>query len=300
MQYAMIGLGRMGSNMARRLIRGGHEVVVSNRSPEPIQQLEAEGAVGAHSLGELIERLKPPRAVWISLPSGEVTENTLKELEPLLTSGDVIVESGNSFYKDTIRRAEQFRAHGMELLDQGTSGGIWGLDLGYCLMVGGTRASFERLEPAFKTLAPPDGYLYTGPSGSGHYVKMVHNGIEYGMLEAYGEGFEILKSSDFEALDLHAISHLWNQGSVVRSWLLELAERAFLKDPALASIRGFVEDSGEGRWTVLESIEKNVPAPVLALSLLMRFRSRQDENFSAKVIAALRNEFGGHAVKPVK
>lgn len=300
MQYAMIGLGRMGSNMARRLIRGGHEVVVSNRSPEPIQQLEAEGAVGAHSLGELIERLKPPRAVWISLPSGKVTENTLKELEPLLTSGDVIVESGNSFYKDTIRRAEQFRAHGIELLDQGTSGGIWGLDLGYCLMVGGTRASFERLEPAFKTLAPPDGYLYTGPSGSGHYVKMVHNGIEYGMLEAYGEGFEILKSSDFEALDLHAISHLWNQGSVVRSWLLELAERAFLKDPALASIRGFVEDSGEGRWTVLESIEKNVPAPVLALSLLMRFRSRQDENFSAKVIAALRNEFGGHAVKPVK
>ena len=227
-----------------------------------------------------------------------MTENTLKQLAPLLTSGDVIVESGNSFYKDTIRRAEDFRTHGIEMLDQGTSGGIWGLDLGYCLMVGGARASSERLEPAFKTLAPPGGYLYTGPSGSGHYVKMVHNGIEYGMLEAYGEGFEILKSSDFAALDLHAISHLWNQGSVVRSWLLELAERAFLKDPALASIRGYVEDSGEGRWTVLESLEKNVPAPVLALSLMMRFLSRQDESFSAKVIAALRNEFGGHAVKP--
>ena len=300
MQCGMIGLGRMGANMARRLVRGGHEVVVSNRSPEPVEQLEAEGAVGARSLGELLERLKAPRAIWVSLPAGEVTENTLNQLAPLLKGGDVIVESGNSFFKDTIRRAELFKASGLDLLDQGTSGGIWGLEIGYCLMIGGSRASFERLEPAFKTLAPPDGYLYTGPSGSGHFVKMVHNGIEYGMLQAYGEGFEILKSSDFAALDLRAISHLWNQGSVVRSWLLELAERAFEKDPALASIRGYVEDSGEGRWTVLESIEKNVPAPVLALSLMMRFRSRQDESFGAKVIAALRNEFGGHAVKPPK
>lgn len=300
MQCGMIGLGRMGANMARRLVRGGHEVVVSNRSPEPVEQLEAEGAVGARSLGELLERLKSPRAIWVSLPAGEVTENTLNQLAPLLKGGDVIVESGNSFYKDTIRRAGQLKKSGLDLLDQGTSGGIWGLEIGYCLMIGGSRASFERLEPAFKTLAPPDGYLYTGPSGSGHFVKMVHNGIEYGMLQAYGEGFEILKSSDFAALDLRAISHLWNQGSVVRSWLLELAERAFEKDPALASIRGYVEDSGEGRWTVLESIEKNVPAPVLALSLMMRFRSRQDESFGAKVIAALRNEFGGHAVKPPK
>jgi 6-phosphogluconate dehydrogenase len=284
--------------MARRLVRGGHEVVVSNRSPEPVEQLEAEGAVGARSLGELLERLKAPRAIWVSLPAGEVTENTLNQLAPLLKGGDVIVESGNSFFKDTIRRAELLKASGLDLLDQGTSGGIWGLEIGYCLMIGGSRASFERLEPAFKTLAPPDGYLYTGPRGSGHFVKMVHNGIEYGMLQAYGEGFEILKSSDFDALDLRAISHLWNQGSVVRSWLLELAERAFEKDPALASIRGYVEDSGEGRWTVLESIEKNVPAPVLALSLLMRFRSRQEDSFGAKVIAALRNEFGGHAVKP--
>ena len=300
MQCGMIGLGRMGANMARRLVRGGHEVVVSNRSPEPVEQLEAEGAVGARSLGELLERLKAPRAIWVSLPAGEVTENTLNQLAPLLKGGDVIVESGNSFFKDTIRRAELLKASGLDLLDQGTSGGIWGLEIGYCLMIGGSRASFERLEPAFKTLAPPDGYLYTGPSGSGHFVKMVHNGIEYGMLQAYGEGFEILKSSDFATLDLRAISHLWNQGSVVRSWLLELAERAFEKDPALASIRGYVEDSGEGRWTVLESIEKNVPAPVLALSLMMRFRSRQDESFGAKVIAALRNEFGGHAVKPPK
>ena len=300
MQCGMIGLGRMGGNMARRLVRGGHEVVVSNRSPEPVAQLEAEGAVRARSLGELVERLKSPRAIWVSLPAGEVTENTLNQLAPLLTGGDVIIESGNSFYKDTIRRAGQLQESGLDLLDQGTSGGVWGLEIGYCLMIGGSRASFERLEPAFKTLAPPDGYLYTGPSGSGHFVKMVHNGIEYGMLQAYGEGFEILKSSDFAALDLRAISHLWNQGSVVRSWLLELAERAFEKDPALASIRGYVEDSGEGRWTVLESIEKNVPAPVLALSLMMRFRSRQDESFGAKVIAALRNEFGGHAVKPPK
>lgn len=300
MQCGMIGLGRMGSNMARRLVQGGHEVVVSNRSPEPVEQLEAEGAIGAHSLGELVERLKSPRAIWVSLPAGEVTENTLNQLAPLLTRGDVIVESGNSFYKDTIRRAEQFQESGLDLLDQGTSGGIWGLEIGYCLMIGGARPSFERLEPAFKTLAPPDGYLHTGPSGSGHFVKMVHNGIEYGMLQAYGEGFEILKSSDFAALDLRAISHLWNQGSVVRSWLLELAERAFEKDPALAAIRGYVEDSGEGRWTVIESIEKNVPAPVLALSLLMRFRSRQEDSFGAKVIAALRNEFGGHVVKPAE
>lgn len=297
MQYGMIGLGRMGANMARRLLRGGHEVVVSNRSPGPIEELKAEGTVGARSLGELVKQLKAPRAVWVSLPAGEVTENTLNELAPLLTGGDVIVESGNSFYKDTIRRAAQLKESGLDLLDQGTSSGIWGLENGFCLMIGGSRAGFERLEPAFKTLAPPDGYLHTGPSGSGHFVKMTYNGIEYSMLQAYGEGFEILKSSDFDALDLRAISHLWNQGSVVRSWLLELAESAFEKDPTLASIRGYVEDSGEGRWALIEAIEKDVPTPVLALSLLMRFRSRQEDNFGAKVIAVLRNEFGGHAVK---
>jgi len=300
MQCGMIGLGRMGGNMARRLLRGGHDVVVSNRSQEPVEELKSEGAVGASSVKDLVEKLEAPRAVWISLPSGEVTENTLDQLKSLLTHGDVIVDSGNSFYKDTLRRGVQLEESGLDLLDQGTSSGIWGLENGFCLMIGGVRASFERLEPAFKTLAPPDGYLHTGSSGSGHFVKMVHNGIEYGMLEAYGEGFEILKSSNFESLDLAAISHLWNQGSVVRSWLLELAESAFRKDPALASIRGYVEDSGEGRWTVLESLERNVPAPVLALSLMMRFRSRQDESFSAKVIAALRNEFGGHEVRPAE
>ncbi len=302
MQYGMIGLGRMGGNMARRLLRGGHEVVVSNRSPEPIAALEAAGALGADSLGELVERLAPPRAVWVSLPAGAVTESALEQLEPLLARGDVVVDSGNSFYKDTLRRAERLAAGGLELLDQGTSSGIWGLDNGFCLMIGGSHTGFERLEPAFKTLAPPGGYLHTGPSGSGHFVKMVHNGVEYGMLQAYGEGFEILAASDYTDLDLQAIAHLWNQGSVVRSWLLELAEAAFAKDPELAAVRGYVEDSGEGRWTVIEAIEKNVPAPVLALSLLLRFRSRQDDSFSAKVVAALRNEFGGHAVRfvPVK
>ncbi len=298
MQCGMVGLGRMGANMARRLLRGGHEVVVTNRSPEPVEQLTAEGALGARTVRELVERLQTPRAIWVSLPAGDVTETTLRQLAPLLTRGDVIVESGNSFYRDTIRRAERLEQTGLDLLDQGTSGGVWGLENGYCLMIGGSRQRFEQLEPAFKTLAPPDGYLHTGPSGSGHFVKMIHNGIEYGMLQAYGEGFEILHASDFKALDLRAIAHLWNQGSVVRSWLLELAERAFEKEPDLASISGYVEDSGEGRWATLEAIEKDVPAAVLALSLLMRFRSRQGDSFGAKAIAALRNEFGGHAIKP--
>ena len=297
MQCGILGLGRMGANMARRLLRGGHQVVVANRSPGPVEQLATEGAVGSRSVQELVGKLQPPRAVWVSLPAGEVTENTLQELAPLLDRGDVIIESGNSFYRDTVRRAKALQLRGIELLDQGTSGGIWGLEIGYCLMIGGSREAFARVEPAFKTLAPPDGYLHTGPSGSGHFVKMVHNGIEYGMLQAYAEGFEILHASDFADLDLRAIAHLWNQGSVVRSWLLELAERAFGKDPQLASIRGYVEDSGEGRWTVIEAIDKDVPAPVLALSLLMRFRSRQPDSFGAKTIAALRNEFGGHAVK---
>lgn len=297
MQCGMIGLGRMGGNMARRLVRGRHEVVAYDLSPEAIEALEADGAIGARSLVELVGRLDAPRAVWLSLPAGEVTGLVLEQIAPLLTPGDTIVDSGNSFYKETVVRARQLNGRGISLLDQGTSGGVWGLEKGYNLMIGGEPAAFERLEPAFKTLAPPEGYLYTGESGSGHFVKMVHNGIEYGMLEAYAEGFEILKASDFEALDLQAISHLWNQGSVIRSWLLELAERVFEQDPALSSIRGYVEDSGEGRWTIIESIEKNVPAPVLTLSLLMRFRSRQEDSFGAKVIAALRNEFGGHAVK---
>jgi len=297
MQFGMIGLGRMGANMARRLLRGGHDGVVSDRSPGPVDELVGEGAVGARSLSELVERLAFPRAIWLSLPAGDVTEDTLNQLQPLLAQGDVVVDAGNSFYKDAIRRAERLAAVGAGLLDQGTSGGIWGLEKGYCLMIGGAREDFEQLEPAFKTLAPPGGYLHTGPSGSGHFVKMVHNGIEYGMLQAFGEGFEMLESSEYAGLDLRAISSLWNQGSVVRSWLLELAESAFAQDPTLASIRGYVDDSGEGRWAAIQAIEQSVPAPVLTLSLLMRFASRQEDSFSAKVISALRNEFGGHAVK---
>jgi 6-phosphogluconate dehydrogenase len=297
MQCGMIGLGRMGGGMARRLLRGGHELVVYDHSEAAVAALVSDGATGAHSPEELVARLKTPRAVWLSIPPGEATEKVLQQLTPLLEKGDAVVDAGNSFYKDTIARAVRLKEHGVDLLDQGTSGGVWGLENGYCLMIGGRRASCERLEPAFKTLAPPGGYLFTGPSGTGHFVKMVHNAVEYGLLQAYAEGFEILKAYGFDELDLRAVARVWNQGSVVRSWLLELAERAFEKDPALASIRGYVEDSGEGRWAVLETIEKGVPAPVLALSLMMRFRSRQEDSFAAKVIAALRNEFGGHAVK---
>lgn len=297
MQCGMIGLGRMGGGMARRLLRGGHELVVYDHSEAAIVTLVKEGATGAHSPEELVVLLKSPRAVWLSVPAGEATEDVLQKLAPLLAEGDAVVDAGNSFYKETIARAGRLRERGVDLLDQGTSGGVWGLENGYCLMVGGVRSSFERLEPAFKTLAPPGGYLHTGPSGSGHFVKMVHNAVEYGLLQAYAEGFEMLEASDFDKLDLRAVARLWNRGSVVRSWLLELAERAFEQDPTLASVRGFVDDSGEGRWALMETIEKSVPAPVLALSLMMRFRSRQQDSFAAKVIAALRNEFGGHAVK---
>jgi 6-phosphogluconate dehydrogenase len=297
MQCGMIGLGRMGGGMARRLLRGGHQLVVYDHSEAAIEALVKEGVTGAHSPEELVVLLKSPRAVWLSVPAGRATEDVLQKLAPLLAEGDAVVDAGNSFYKETVARSALLRERGVDLLDQGTSGGVWGLENGYCLMVGGVRSSFERLEPAFKTLAPPGGYLHTGPSGSGHFVKMVHNAVEYGLLQAYAEGFEMLEASDFDKLDLRAVARLWNQGSVVRSWLLELAERAFEKDPTLASVRGFVDDSGEGRWALMETIEKSVPAPVLALSLMMRFRSRQQDSFAAKVIAALRNEFGGHAVK---
>ena len=296
-RYAMIGLGRMGGNMARRLLRGGHEVVGYNRTPEPMRKLEAVGVIAAESLEELVRHLHRPRAVWLSLPAGEATSRVIEQLAPLLEPGDAIVDSGNSFYKDSIARAGRLKERGLHFLDQGTSGGIWGLEKGFNLMIGGERAVFDRLEPAFRTLAPPDGYLHVGSIGAGHFVKMVHNGIEYGLLQAYAEGFEILEASDF-GLDLRAVAHLWNQGSVIRSWLLELAENAFEREPNLTSIRGYVEDSGEGRWALLEALEKDVPAPVLALSLLMRFRSRQEDSFSAKVIA-LRGGFGGHATMPL-
>ena len=296
MELGMIGLGRMGANMTERLVLGGHRVVSYDRSPEAVQRVIDKGALGARSLADFVRQLSVPRAVWLMVPSGNPVDETIEQLLPILTKGDVIIDGGNSNYKDSIRRAEKLKPHGLHFVDAGTSGGIWGLKNGYCMMVGGEKAIVERLEPIFKTLAPPDGYLHVGLNGAGHFVKMVHNGIEYGMLQAYGEGFELLKASQFD-LDLGKIAHLWNQGSVVRSWLLELTESAFEKDPQLSSIKGYVEDSGEGRWTVVEAIEKSVPAPVLMLSLFARFASRQEDSFSAKVIAALRNEFGGHAVK---
>jgi 6-phosphogluconate dehydrogenase len=296
MELGMIGLGRMGANMTERLVRGGHRVISYDRSAEAIQRAVDIGGVGAHSLSDFVKQLTPPRIIWMMVPSGAPVDQTLEQLLPNLSTGDILIDGGNSNYKDTIRRATMLKIQGMHFVDAGTSGGVWGLELGYCMMIGGEKAIVDRLEPVFKTLAPPDGYLHVGPNGAGHFVKMIHNGIEYGMLQAYGEGFELLNASQFE-LDLGKIAHLWNQGSVVRSWLLELAENALQKDPKLAGIKGYVEDSGEGRWTVEEAIEKSVPAPVLTLSLFARFASRQEDSFAAKVIAALRNEFGGHAVK---
>ncbi|WP_308441693.1 phosphogluconate dehydrogenase (NAD(+)-dependent, decarboxylating) [Reticulibacter mediterranei] len=297
MEIGFIGLGRMGANMVRRLLRDGHTVVAWNRTAAKTDEIVSEGAQGAYSIPELVEKLQTPRIVWIMVPSGQATDDMINEVTPLLSKGDIIIDGGNSNYHDSIRRSQELTAKGFQFMDAGTSGGIWGLKVGYCMMVGGEKATFEHVEPIIKSLAPPDGYLHCGPAGAGHFVKMVHNGIEYGMLQAYGEGFEILKAAKQYDLDLHAISHLWNQGSVVRSWLLELAELAFEHDADLSSIRGYVEDSGEGRWTVQQAIDTDVPAPVITLSLLERFRSRQDESFTAKVIAALRKEFGGHAVK---
>ena len=296
MELGFIGLGRMGANMVERLLKGGHRVVVYNRSPDPTRAVAAKGASATFSLPELVKALTPPRAIWIMVPSGDPVDQMINALLPYVSTGDVLIDGGNSNYHDSMRRAEALKAKNIRFLDAGTSGGIWGLKVGYCLMIGGEEEAFKKLEPAFKTLAPEDGYLLVGPSGAGHFTKMIHNGIEYGMLQAYGEGFELLKASPFKP-DLGKVAHLWNRGSVVRSWLLELAELAFSKDPDLSKIRGYVEDSGEGRWTIQEAIDRDVPAPVLALSLFARFRSRQDDSFAAKVIAALRNEFGGHKVK---
>jgi 6-phosphogluconate dehydrogenase len=296
MELGIIGLGRMGANMAERLVLGGHRVVSYDRSPEAIQRVVDKGAMGAHSLADFVKQLTQPRAVWLMVPSGDPVDQTIEQLMPSLTKDDVIIDGGNSNYKDSIRRAEKIKQQGLHFVDAGTSGGVWGLKVGYCMMVGGDKEVVKRLEPIFKTLAPEDGYLHVGPNGAGHFVKMIHNGIEYGLMQAYGEGFELLKASQFD-LDLAKIAHLWNQGSVVRSWLLELCESAFVKDPQLSAIKGYVEDSGEGRWTVQEAVERSVPAPVLMLSLFARFASRQDDSFAAKVTAALRNEFGGHAVR---
>ena len=299
MQLGFIGLGRMGANMVQRLLEGGHRVVGYDRNPDAVQQITRQGAVGAATLADLLDKLTKPRAVWIMVPAGDPVTETMNALLLRLSPGDILIDGGNSHYKDAIQRSEALHKKGISFLDVGTSGGIWGLSVGYCMMIGGEEEAFKKLEPIFKTLAPQDGYLYCGGSGAGHYAKMVHNGIEYAMLEAYGEGFELLKSSPF-GFDLKKISHLWNQGSVVRSWLLELAEAAFSKDPTLAGFKGYVDDSGEGRWTVIEAIERGVPVPAIATSLFRRFQSRQDDRFSDQFIAALRKEFGGHATRTKK
>jgi 6-phosphogluconate dehydrogenase len=297
MQLGMIGLGRMGANMTTRLCRGGHQVVAYDRDPAAVQRCAAtEGASGASSLADLVQQLAPPRAVWIMVPSGAPTDDTIAQLLGVLQSGDIIIDGGNSKWTDSKQRYLRCKDKGVAFVDAGTSGGVWGLDNGYCLMVGGDDDAVKRVEPIFLTLAPPGGYAHVGPSGAGHFSKMVHNGIEYGMLAAYGEGFEILEKSEYD-YDLHELASIWRYGSVVRSWLLELLELALKEDPDLKKIRGWVDDSGEGRWTVEAAIDENVPGPVITLSLLSRFVSRQDESFSAKVIAALRNQFGGHAVK---
>ena len=297
MQLGFVGLGRMGANMVRRLLRDDHEIVAYNRTPEKTKEIEGEGAGAAFSIEELVSKLTAPRAVWIMVPAGDATEAQIAELMEHLEPGDTIIDGGNTNFHDDQRRHAALAENGVHYVDAGTSGGIWGLQVGYCLMVGGDEAAVKPLEPIFLSLAPEGGYLHVGGAGAGHYVKMVHNGIEYGLMQAYAEGFEIMHASSYD-LDLAAISELWMQGSVVRSWLLELAGRAFRANgPDLEHIRGYVADSGEGRWTVQEAIDHDVPAPVITLSLLTRFRSRQDDSYGAKVLAALRNEFGGHAVK---
>jgi 6-phosphogluconate dehydrogenase len=297
MRLAMIGLGRMGGNMSERLMKGGHEVVVFDRSEEAVKRYVSQGATGAASAEEIPAKLKGPRIVWIMVPAGKAVDDTIASLLPGLSKGDVIIDGGNSNFRDSMRRASDVKKKEVEFIDAGTSGGVWGLENGYCLMIGASQTAFKLCEPIFKTLAPEDGYARMGPPGSGHYVKMIHNGIEYGMLQAYAEGYEILHASKDFKLDMHQIAAVWNHGSVVRSWLNELAEEAFSKDAELSDLRGYVEDSGEGRWTVQEAIDLDVPAPVITLSLLARLRSRQADSFSAKVIAALRNEFGGHTVE---
>ncbi len=297
MRIGFIGLGRMGANMVRRLVRDGHEIVVYNRTPEKTTEAAGEGATPSYSIAELVGKLEKPRAVWVMVPAGDATEAQINELLEHLEPGDTIIDGGNTNFHDDVRRHAMLKDKGLHYVDAGTSGGIWGLELGYCLMVGGDGDAVTPLEPIFKGLAPEGGYLHVGGPGAGHYVKMVHNGIEYALMQGYAEGCEIMHASDYD-LDLAGISELWMQGSVVRSWLLELAGRAFRANgPDLEHIKGFVADSGEGRWTVQEAIDHDVPAPVITLSLLTRFRSRQDDSYGAKVLAALRNEFGGHAVK---
>ena len=298
MKIGMVGLGRMGMNMARRILDHGHEVAAFNRTPEKTNKLAGHGARACFSLEELVQALEPPRVIWMMLPAGEVVDQHLEIILELVQPGDVVIDGGNTYYKDDIRRSEAAADKNVFYLDAGTSGGVWGLEVGYCLMVGGAREAFDLVEPILAALAPEDGYLHCGPTGAGHFVKMVHNGIEYGMMQAYAEGFGILEDSPYaQNLDYAKLSHLWNQGSVIRSWLLELAELAFAQSPRLEDLQGYVQDSGEGRWTVLQAVETATSAPVLTLSLMERFRSRQENTFPNRVLAALRQQFGGHAVK---
>jgi 6-phosphogluconate dehydrogenase len=297
LELGFVGLGRMGGNMVLRLLKGGHRIVAWDPNASTLAETAGAGAVAASGLHDVVAQLREkPRAVWVMVPSGTPTEQVIHDLAQALAPGDVVIDGGNSYYKDSVRRAGLLRERGVQYVDSGTSGGIFGLQNGYCLMVGGDEAVCRRLEPVFTTLAPPEGYARVGENGAGHYVKMIHNGIEYGMMEAYAEGFEILQASPYN-LDLARIASLWRNGSVVRSWLLDLAAEALREDPKLEHVKDYVEDSGEGRWTVVESIERAIPAPVLALALQARFRSRQPSSFGAKVLAALRNKFGGHPVK---
>ena len=324
MELGMIGLGRMGANMARRLMRGGHKVIVFDLNQARVEELRGEGAIGAASLDDLIARLARPRAAWIMVPAGEATEATVRALARRFDAGDIIVDGGNSYYKDDVRRAQTLEPQGIQYVDVGTSGGVWGLARGYCLMIGGPRGAVQRLDPIFRTLAPGPGdipptpgrddkqgtagagYLYCGPWGAGHYVKMVHNGIEYGLMQAYAEGFDIMRgagSKDLEEshrydLDVAEIAELWRRGSVVASWLLDLTAAALAEDPSLSRYSGVVEDSGEGRWTIMAAIEQSVPVDVLSAALYARFRSRQDHTFAEKVLSAMRHQFGGHVERP--
>src|SRR5271166_6437758 len=320
MQLGMVGLGRMGSNMTRRLMRGGHQLVVSDLSSDAVKQLAGEGAGGASSLEDLIGKLKAPRAVWVMVPAGGPTEQTVQKLAQHMQAGDTIIDGGNSYFKDDVRRAGELKSKGIHYVDVGTSGGVWGLERGYCMMIGGPKEAVQHLDPIFKTLAPgrgdiprtpgrekltgtaEDGYIYCGPSGAGHFVKMVHNGIEYGLMQAYAEGFDIMRSADLKELpeeqrftfDLADVAELWRRGSVVGSWLLDLTAMALTEDPNLSRFTGTVQDSGEGRWTIMAAIEEAVPCDVLSASLFTRFRSRQDHTFAEKMLSGMRNKFGGH------
>ena len=324
MQLGMVGLGRMGGNMVRRLMRGGHECVVSDRTADVVASFAKEGATGSSSLDDLVAKLKAPRAVWIMVPAGEATESTVLALAEKLQKGDTIIDGGNSMFKDDVRRSKMLEPRGIHYMDVGTSGGVWGLDRGYCMMIGGPKVAFDRLNPIFKTLAPgrgdiprtpgfekmtstaEDGYIYCGPSGSGHFVKMVHNGIEYGLMQAYAEGFDIFKNANSPQLapeyrydlNLADIAEVWRRGSVVASWLLDLTSMALVENPTLSNYTGFVQDSGEGRWTINAAIDEAVPADVLTAALYVRFRSRQEHTFAEKILSAMRQKFGGHVEAP--